>query len=118
MTKNMKRALTGLMLSVIGGVGMSTTVQAQDAGFHCVPAHATDRIYVWTTPGRHAMAARGDGDTDLDFFVYDPSGVLVHEDRDATDATFGVWSQTQRGAVRIDIVNLGNVSNCYTVTVR
>ncbi len=34
------------------------------------------------------MEVRGDGDTDLDFWVYDERGNQVHEDTDSTDITF------------------------------
>src|SRR5689334_11629257 len=90
MTKNMKWTLAGLIFSAIAGLGVSaTTAQAQD-GLRCVAAQSTDRFYVWEPAGWHAIAIQGSGVTDLDFVVR-VNGVVVHEDRDSTDYTYGTW---------------------------
>jgi hypothetical protein len=55
----------------------------------------------------------GDGDTDLDCWIYDQSGALVDQDTDATD--FCVLSTPGLGRHRLVITNYGDVYNNYVV---
>jgi hypothetical protein len=58
----------------------------------------------------------GDGDTDLDCRVYDNQGTLVASDLDGTDYCVLRWLQWVRGPVRLEVVNLGYVSNYIEIT--
>jgi len=86
------------------------------------PAYLTDRVLVghtdvWTFRFRGGepatVAIRGDGDTDLDFYVYDEYGNLGPYDDDGTDYTQLSWTPRHTGIFRIKIVNHGDVYNRY-----
>jgi hypothetical protein len=57
----------------------------------------------------------GDGDTDLDLFVYDENGNLVASDTDETD--FGVcrWTPNWTGEFTVVVTNLGSVYNEFDI---
>ena len=58
----------------------------------------------------------GDGDTDLDLYVYDENGNLIGSDTDTTDVCLVQWTPIWTGEFRIEIHNLGYVYNAYTLT--
>lgn len=66
------------------------------------------------------IVADGDDDTDLDFFLYGPNGNLVFSDTDFTDVMiYTIDNSGSRGncqPYRLEVANLGNVYNQYTVT--
>lgn len=55
----------------------------------------------------------GDGDTDLDLYVYDINDNLIVKDNDYTDDCVCTWIPSRTGPFRIMIVNRGNVYNRY-----
>ncbi len=57
----------------------------------------------------------GDGDTDLDLYVYDENGNLITSDTDYTDDCYVRFSPRWTGPFRIKIVNRGGVSNNYII---
>jgi hypothetical protein len=57
----------------------------------------------------------GDGDTDLDLFVYDENGNLIGSDTDRSDDCVVRWSPRWTGPFRIKIKNLGGVYNRYVL---
>lgn len=64
--------------------------------------------------GRVATAVVvGDGDTDIDLYVYDNNGNLIAKDEDGTDRCVAVWTPAWTGAFKIVIVNRGKVYNNY-----
>ncbi|MEO6525472.1 MAG: hypothetical protein ABIP93_02495 [Gemmatimonadaceae bacterium] len=75
-------------------------------------SRTTHRVYVG--PNDNRLWVRGDGDTDLDCFVYDSDGDLVDSDTDESDVclldTPGIGGHT------LVIRNLGRVYNRYVVT--
>lgn len=64
---------------------------------------------------RASVRIDGDGDTDLDCYVYNSSGALVAADVDFTDICFLDWWPSSTSTHRIEIVNLGSVYNVYTL---
>lgn len=60
-----------------------------------------------------AVAVSGDGDTDLDLFVYDEAGELVASDTDLSDQCIVAWVPAKTQRYRIVIRNLGDVYNAY-----
>ena len=58
----------------------------------------------------------GDGDTDLDCFVYDEYGNLIVSDTDYTDHCVLIWTPAYTGAYEIVVKNLGGVWNGIVVT--
>lgn len=57
----------------------------------------------------------GDGDTDLDLYVYDENGNLIESDTDYTDDCFVRFVPRWSGLFRIKIVNRGGVYNNYVI---
>lgn len=57
----------------------------------------------------------GDGDTDLDLYVYDENGNLIASDTDNLDVCFVRWNPKWTGGFRIVIKNLGGVYNEFTI---
>ncbi|MDF1752171.1 MAG: hypothetical protein P1U89_05260 [Verrucomicrobiales bacterium] len=59
----------------------------------------------------------GDGDTDLDAFLYDNNGNLIDSDTDRTDYCVLSVNPLWTGAFRVVVKNHGRVYNCYTIVV-
>ena len=57
----------------------------------------------------------GDGDTDLDLYVYDSNGNLIDHDTDYTDDCYVRWVPKWTGRFRILVVNRGGVYNHYAI---
>ena len=57
----------------------------------------------------------GDGDNDLDLYVYDNNGNLVASDTDYTDQCVCRWVPIWTGAFRIRIVNRGAIYSNYAI---
>lgn len=60
------------------------------------------------------VVVRGDTDTDLDFVIYDADGDVVHSDYDYTDWTA---AGLRPGVYTLEVSNLGDVYNAFTVDV-
>jgi len=108
--KNLKKHIDGLTLSSRGATGgPKYTVDK-------VQAYTTD-IFVLEYKGAQfaEVAVVGDGDTDLDLYVYDEYGNLIASDADSTDTTYCSWVPAWTGKFRIEVRNLGAVYNQYTL---
>jgi len=79
-----------------------------------VSSHHTD-VYKLTYRGGESaiFGIRGDGDTDLDFYVYDENDHLITSDTDSTDIAVLRWHPKWTGKFTIKIKNRGNVFNRY-----
>ncbi len=89
------------------------------------PQSTTDRVLSNTTDiweinfrggERGSIRVDGDGDTDLDCYVYNSSGTLVAYDNDLTDYCILDWYQPSTGTIRMEIRNLGDVYNQYVLS--
>jgi hypothetical protein len=60
-----------------------------------------------------SVAISGDGDTDLDLYVYDQFGNLIGVDNDYTDDCIVTWIPRWTGPFIIEVVNRGPVYNEY-----
>jgi len=58
-----------------------------------------------------AIVISGDGDTDLDLFVYDANGNLIGSDTDRSDDCVVRFQPYWTGTFRIEVRNLGSVYN-------
>lgn len=81
-----------------------------------VYAHGTDyyTIKFWA----HELAeilVSGDGDTDLDIYVYDENGNFITSDADYTDDCYVRFYPAWTGPFRLKIVNRGGVYNNYVI---
>ena len=57
----------------------------------------------------------GDGDTDLDLYVYDSNGNLIAKDTDYSDDCYVRWVPAWTGRYTIRIVNRGPVYNRFVI---
>lgn len=61
------------------------------------------------------VAVIGDGDTDLDLYIYDENDNLITSDTDYTDRCYVSFQPRWTGYFSIKIVNRGNVYNRYSI---
>lgn len=61
------------------------------------------------------IVVSGDGDTDLDLYVYDSNGNLIVKDNDYTDDCYVRWYPKWTGRFIVKIVNRGPVYNRYVI---
>jgi hypothetical protein len=117
--KHVVWATLALILAVCGL--LTDTLQASPPGgekydVHLVEARATDIFYVSFYGDELAVVAiAGDGDTDLDLYVYDENGILIASDTDSTDTCVVRFWPKWTGAFRIEVRNLGPVGNRYEI---
>ncbi|NOH97516.1 hypothetical protein [Vibrio sp. 99-70-13A1] len=81
-----------------------------------VEAGATDTYYIRYRGDRLAeLMIIGDGDTDLDVYVYDERGNSICKDDDYSDKMYCSWVPAWTGEFEIKIKNRGNVYNVYDI---
>ncbi len=68
---------------------------------------------IWVGANDNYVIVDGDGDTDLDCWLYGPDGQRVSSDTDATD--YCVLAAPGIGRHRVAIRNLGSVYNDYVI---
>jgi len=89
----------------VGGPGANGTI---------VMSHSRDTYGIWFRGGETArIAVQGDGDTDLDLYVYNGSGQLVASDADDTDMCVVSFDVPQMARYHVHVVNHGSVYNRY-----
>ncbi|MFO1032394.1 MAG: hypothetical protein U1F60_15035 [Planctomycetota bacterium] len=92
----------------VGGPGEITTrVEAHDTDQYEIRFHGEELAQI---------IVRGDGDTDLDLYVYDENDNLIASDTDSTDVCVVRWTPRWTGNFRVRVKNLGRVYNRYTLT--
>lgn len=81
-----------------------------------LPARSTHTYSISFRGGEEAVIlVEGDGDTDLDLFVYDENDNLVGSDTDRTDLCLVRWTPRWTGKFTVRVVNLGYVYNVYSM---
>ena len=79
-------------------------------------AESTDVYELTFVGGEEAMVlVEGDGDTDLDLYVLDESGSSVCADDGPTDVMICSWIPATTRVFRIEVRNLGDVYNDYSL---
>lgn len=79
-----------------------------------VAANSTDTYILAFKYGVPAeIFVSGDGDTDLDLYVYDEKGNLIRSDDDLSDDCYVCWTPAWTGNFVVRIVNRGSVYNQY-----
>jgi hypothetical protein len=85
-------------------------------GIYSVDAYSTHIFTVDFRGGELAsVALSGDGDTDLDLYVYDEYGNLMDYDDDYTDDCIAIWAPSRTAPFTIRVRNRGPVYNIYTI---
>lgn len=85
--------------------------------FDVVSANGTNTYSIRFIGGQLTIViVCGDGDTDLDLFVYDNKGSLVASDTDDGDDCIVTFTPKYSGEYTIIVKNLGRISNRYCIT--
>lgn len=108
----------GVLLALIDDVNSNVrgAVGGPKYAYGTVSAGGTDWYTVAFRAGELAIVTViGDGDTDLDLYVYDANGNLIDSDTDYTDNCVCTWTPRWTGNFRIKIVNRGRVYNRYVL---
>lgn len=91
-------------------------VNGPSVGDYVLPGYSNHTFNISFIANRIAeVAVSGDGDTDLDLFVYDSNGNLIASDTDYTDDCYVRWVPKWTGRFRIVVVNRGAVYNHYAI---
>lgn len=110
------------LLSLIQNVKTSATrgrVDGPTTHEDRVEKGATD-VYTISFRGKEeaVVGVIGDGDTDLDLFIYDDNGNFITSDTDSGDTCLCTWTPRRTGKFKVKIKNYGNVYNRYTLYVK
>jgi esterase/lipase superfamily enzyme len=93
------------------------TAQGPVRAIHRIAARATETTVIDVGRDGTSVVVQGDGDTDIDCWLYDESGRLIASDNDATDYCVFDVTRIVRGRVRLIIRNLGSVYNDAEISV-
>ena len=117
MRSSVSRPFPRLLLAAVALLGIATTAGAAElASMHRVRAFGTNTHSLQVGMNDHYVTVDGDGDTDLDCWVYDASGQLVDRDVDSTD--YCILETPGLGRHRLVVRNLGDVYNEYELLQR
>lgn len=82
-----------------------------------VEAYSTDVYHTRFVGGEVAVIRlQGDGDTDLDLYVYDQNGNLIARSTGYSDREEVAWRPRWTGTFRIEVRNRGGIWNQYVLT--
>lgn len=102
-----KSITTGSTRGAVGGPkGQKDRVYGKDINSYQVKFWASELAEVCVS---------GDGDTDLDLYVYDANGNLIGSDTDYTDECVVRWVPAWTGIFIIKVVNRGVLYNNYVI---
>lgn len=81
-----------------------------------VNGNSTDTYKISFIANEYAeILVSGDGDTDLDLYVYDSNGNLIEKDDDYTDDCYVRWVPSWTGSFTVKIINRGPIYNNYVM---
>lgn len=96
--------------------GLAGAVGGPKENHDVVRPYHTDVYHISFRSGERASVyVSGDGDTDLDLYIYDEHGNLVASDDDSTDKCLCTWVPKWTGVFRIKVKNRGGTSNLYAI---
>lgn len=114
-------SVSGLaIVAVLVGAGFASAqpVGGDSEGTYRVQAYETNSYTIELYGGDVTQINLiGDGDTDLDLFVYDSWGNLVAKNDDVRDFCRVRFTPNQRATYRIEVKNLGSVYNDFVLRV-
>jgi hypothetical protein len=116
MTKMMTKVM--LLVVLVTGLAVGAMAQVRGGRYRVLPRD-TDRFTAVFQGGQTAIVVvKGDGDTDLDLYIFDEYGNKITEDSDYTDECVVRFTPRWTGQFTIAVVNRGNVYNEYTLAMR
>jgi hypothetical protein len=116
----MNNVTKAIALAVAASLGLTTAARASEQTYR-IEANSESTIDLNVCSSSVYLEANGDDDTDLDFWLYDNFGNLVHSDTDGTDLTFYTISNGNAGGgrclpYRLEVHNLGSIYNNMVLT--
>jgi len=115
-TKSVVAAIVVLSGAILGHAALAGAVGGPKIRDTSVAAYGADSYVMEFRAGEAArVALNGDGDTDLDLYIYDQSGNLVASDTDGSDLCVVEWCPRWTGPFVIRVVNRGSVYNEYRI---
>jgi hypothetical protein len=105
--------------ALLAGAFAASTAQAGAVGSAIshgdrVYARSINTYYIDFYGGEYAeVAIVGDGDTDLDLFVYDENGNLIGSGESYSDVEVVGWTPRWTGTFTVEVHNLGSVYNDF-----
>ena len=100
----------------INGAEISAVAEAGDTTEDIIYANSTETYTMYCRAGvESSVLVIGDGDTDLDLYIYDENGNLIDSDTDLTDVCLCEWTPRRSATFTIKIRNWGNVYNRCTI---
>ena len=117
----MKTATAALSLCVLFAAANATLASPADGTLRTTdvvsPNHYIEyRVYLLAgEPTR--IAVRGDGQGDVDLYLFDENGHRIDYDNDYTDTCFASVTPAWSGNFTIRVVNAGSIPDQYTITV-
>ena len=114
---NVSKIFIGTVASfILGASAFAGAVNGPKFADTKVNANSTDRFTInFRANERAVVYVEGDGDTDLDLFIYDENGNLIAQDIDNTDSCIAAWTPKWSGSFIIRVKNRGNVYNRYNL---
>ena len=92
------------------------SVRGPSRHYDAVNGNSTDSYQISFVANELAeILVSGDGDTDLDLYVYDSNGNLIAKDDDYTDDCYVRWVPSWTGRFIVKIVNRGPLYNRYAL---
>ena len=109
--------LRASLLTCTGIFALSATAAQASVDEYSAGAGASVSVNLEVCSAETQLAVRGDGGTDLDFVVTDPSGDVVHTDTAVDDYISVVLEKSSSGCgtYNLAVNNLGDESNAFTV---
>lgn len=92
----------------VGRSYVDARVEAYSSNTYTIRLERGQWVEIW---------GHGDGDTDLDLFVYEPGGRQVAADEGYDDSMSVGFEARRSGTYRIQVKNLGDVWNAFNLTV-
>jgi hypothetical protein len=103
-------------LVCLGGAVVASPVGGPKWDFRAVDAYSTVYYNEYFIAGEVTRVdLRGDGDTDLDLFVYDENGNLIASGTGYSDVESVALIPDWTGRFRVEVKNLGSVYNQYRI---
>lgn len=103
-------------VEVVANSSHRGNVNGPSRTYEVVKANYTDTYHIsFVARNLAEIFVSGDGDTDLDLYVYDSNGNLIASDTDYTDDCYVSWVPAWTGRFTVKIVNRGLVYNRYVM---